>query len=57
VRAGASLIQFYSAMVFQGPGLIGEIKGGLATRLREAGLSSLREAVGRDAAALARGES
>ena len=56
VRAGASLVQFYSAMVFKGPGLVCEIKQGLATEARKAGLPRLSALVGRDAAEIARGE-
>lgn len=56
IRAGASLVQFYSAMVFKGPGLIGEIKAGLAHEARKAGLTRLGALVGRDAEAIARGE-
>ena len=54
IRAGATLVQFYSAMVFKGPGLAKEIKAGLATKARRAGLSRLNALVGRDAAAMAR---
>jgi dihydroorotate dehydrogenase len=56
VRAGASLVQFYSAMVFKGPGLVGEVKRGLDMQLRKAGLPRLDALVGRDAEAIARGE-
>ena len=56
IRAGATLVQFYSAMVFKGPGLAKEIKAGLATRARRAGLTRLTALIGRDAAAIARGE-
>ncbi len=56
IRAGADLVQFYSAMVFQGPGLVKTVKAGLATEARKAGLSKLSALVGRDAAAIARGE-
>jgi dihydroorotate dehydrogenase len=56
IRAGATLFQFYSALVYQGPGLIGEIKRGLVRSMQEAGIATLREAVGRDARALATGE-
>lgn len=56
IRAGARLLQLYSALVYEGPGLVGTIKRGLADRLRTEGLSSLAPAVGRDAAAIARGE-
>ena len=33
IRAGASLIQLYSALVYKGPGLVGDIKRGLAAEL------------------------
>jgi dihydroorotate dehydrogenase len=56
IRAGASLLQLYSALVFHGPGLIGDIKGDLVDRLERACLPSLAEAVGRDAVSIARGE-
>lgn len=56
IRAGASLVQFYSAMVFKGPGLISEVKAGLAHEARKAGLPRLSVLVGRDAEAIARGE-
>jgi dihydroorotate dehydrogenase len=54
VRAGASLLQLYSALVYKGPGLIGEIKAGLLQRLT-AECTSLAEAVGSDAGAIAEG--
>ncbi|MGO4704897.1 quinone-dependent dihydroorotate dehydrogenase [Microvirga sp. 2MCAF38] len=53
IRAGATLIQLYSALVYQGPGLIGEIKRGLRDRLRLSG-GSLNALVGSDAPNLAR---
>ena len=56
IRAGATMVKFYSAMVFKGPGLAKEIKAGLATKARRAGLSRLNALVGRDAAAMARDE-
>lgn len=56
IRAGASLVQLYSALVYQGPALIGEIKRGLVSQMSAAGLGTIAEAVGRDAAAIARGE-
>lgn len=54
IRAGASLLQLYSALVYSGPGLIGSIKAGLVDRLRAEGATSLHAVVGRDAAALAK---
>ena len=46
IRAGASAVQLYSALVFQGPGLIGALLAELASRLRADGFSSVAEAVG-----------
>ena len=48
IRAGASLVQLYSAMVFQGPGMVGGIKHELAERLRRDGFASVADAVGAD---------
>jgi dihydroorotate dehydrogenase len=50
IRAGASLVQLYTALVFAGPALIGEIKTGLAELLRGDRCASVSEAVGVDAA-------
>jgi dihydroorotate dehydrogenase len=52
IRAGASLVQLYSALVYQGPGLVTDILNHLAAEAAHHGgsLASLR---GRDAAALA----
>ena len=46
IRAGASLIQLYTAMVYDGPGIARRIARGLAERLRDAGFASIAEAVG-----------
>ena len=48
IRAGASLVQLYTALIFEGPALIGRIKRGLAELLRDDGYSSIAEAVGAD---------
>ncbi|MFE1598482.1 quinone-dependent dihydroorotate dehydrogenase [Methylobacterium sp. ID0610] len=53
IRAGASLVQLYSALVYAGPGLVRTIKAGLAERLAREG-TSLAAVVGREAAELAR---
>jgi dihydroorotate dehydrogenase len=45
IRAGASAVQLYSALIFEGPGLIGRIKRDLAARLRADGFSAVSEAV------------
>lgn len=46
IRAGASLVQFYSAMVFHGPGLATKIKQELTHLLARDGYRSVSEAVG-----------
>ncbi|MXO75389.1 quinone-dependent dihydroorotate dehydrogenase [Altererythrobacter aerius] len=46
IRAGASLIQLYSALVFEGPGLPRRIVRGLENLMRRDGFSSIAEAVG-----------
>jgi dihydroorotate dehydrogenase len=46
IRAGASLVQLYSAMIYEGPGLARRIAAGLAARLAEHGFQSIAEAVG-----------
>ncbi len=48
IRAGASLIQIYSAMVYRGPFLARAINRGLAARLHRDGFSNIAEAVGID---------
>ncbi len=52
IRAGCSLVQFYTALVFAGPALLGRIKTGLAELLRRDGFASVTEAVGADHAKL-----
>lgn len=46
IRAGASLVQLYTALVYQGPDLVGRIKTDLAARLRRDGFKSVAAAVG-----------
>ena len=48
IRAGASLVQLYSALVFEGPPLIRRIKDELATLLARDGFASVGEAIGAD---------
>ena len=49
IRAGATLVQLYTALVYDGPGLVARIKRDLAALLRRDGFRSLAEAVGVDA--------
>ncbi|HEX3064404.1 MAG TPA: dihydroorotate dehydrogenase (quinone), partial [Dongiaceae bacterium] len=48
IRAGASLLQIYTALVYEGPGLVNRIKRGLAARLRADGFTSIAQAIGAD---------
>ncbi len=50
IRAGASLIQLYSALVYEGPMLARAINAGLVERLRRDGFMSIADAVGVDCA-------
>ena len=52
IRAGASLIQLYSSLIYKGLGLVDEIKRDLASTLLRTGRDSLSEIVGADAATL-----
>jgi len=46
IRAGASAVQLYSALVYDGAGLIGRIARDLAARIAADGFGSVAEAVG-----------
>jgi dihydroorotate dehydrogenase len=46
IRAGASLVQLYSAMVYAGPGIARRITTGLEALMRRDGFGSIAEAVG-----------
>jgi dihydroorotate dehydrogenase len=52
IRAGACLLQLYSALVFHGLRLIPAIKSDLSNELRRGGHASLDEIVGTDAASM-----
>ncbi len=49
IRAGASLVQLYTALVYKGPGVVRAIKQGLVRLLERDGLASIEDAVGADA--------
>jgi dihydroorotate dehydrogenase len=55
IKAGASLVQIYTAFAYRGPALVSQINRDLAAALREEGFSRLAEAIGADAVRLARG--
>jgi dihydroorotate dehydrogenase len=44
IRAGATAVQLYSALIYEGPGLVARIKRELADRLRADGFSTVSEA-------------
>ena len=46
IRAGASLVQLYSAMVYEGPAIGRRIASGLAKRLEHSQFANIAEAVG-----------
>ncbi len=46
IRLGATAVQIYSALIYDGPGLVARIKRDLAARLRADGFSTVAEAVG-----------
>lgn len=49
IRAGASLVQIYTALIYKGPGIVRQINEGLARLLRRDGLEHVSDAVGLDA--------
>jgi dihydroorotate dehydrogenase (fumarate)/dihydroorotate dehydrogenase len=51
IRLGASLVQVYTALVYQGPGIVREIKRGLVRLLARDGIAHVGEVVGVDNAA------
>jgi dihydroorotate dehydrogenase len=50
IKAGASLIQLYSAMVYEGPGIARSINRGLEALMKQEGFATIGEAVGSDTA-------
>jgi dihydroorotate dehydrogenase len=49
ICAGATLVQIYSAFVYEGPSLPSRIAKGLAEHVTAAGLTNIADAIGRDA--------
>ncbi|MGC2493435.1 quinone-dependent dihydroorotate dehydrogenase [Candidatus Binatus sp.] len=48
IRAGASLVELYTALIYEGPAVVERIKAGLADLLRRDGFRSIGDAVGID---------
>jgi len=46
ITAGASLVQCYTGLVYEGPALAGKVVTGLAGKMSAAGFSNIRQAVG-----------
>jgi dihydroorotate dehydrogenase len=53
IRAGASLVQLYTALIYRGPRVIAEVLSGLRKRLDDDRLDRLTAAIGLDAHAIA----
>jgi dihydroorotate dehydrogenase len=53
IRAGARLVQLYTAFAYDGPALLPRLKAELAAAMREAGFARVEDAVGTDASHLA----
>lgn len=47
ILAGASLVQLYTALIYEGPGVIRRVAEGIRERLRRDGFRTVSEAVGR----------
>lgn len=48
IRAGASLVQLYTSFTYLGPPIIGKIKRELDDMLKRDGLTSIKDAIGKD---------
>jgi dihydroorotate dehydrogenase len=53
IVAGATLIQLYTGLIYEGPGLIGRIKSHLADAVRDANVAAITDLVGTEANAWA----
>ena len=48
IRSGASLLQVYTALIYEGPAVVAGIVNGLAERLARDGFTTIGEAIGID---------
>ena len=48
IRAGATLVQLYTALAYDGPGLVGHIKRELLACLARDGFATVADAVGKN---------
>jgi dihydroorotate dehydrogenase len=52
IKAGATLLQLYSALIYRGVGLVAEIKADLLAAVKRGNRGSLSAMIGSDAAAM-----
>lgn len=48
IKAGASLVEVYTALIYEGPGLVKQLNNGLLALMRRDGVSHISQAVGAD---------
>jgi dihydroorotate dehydrogenase len=48
IRSGATLVQVYTALIYEGPGVVSHILDGVAARLAQDGFTQVRDAIGAD---------
>jgi len=48
LKAGASLVQLYTAMIYEGPMLVSRILRGLLELMEKDGIGTVKEAIGAD---------
>ncbi len=48
IKAGASLVQFYTALIYKGPALVNDINNDLVSYLERDGFANLSDAIGSD---------
>jgi dihydroorotate dehydrogenase len=48
IKAGATLLEMITGMIFEGPQVVGEINQGLVALLKRDGYKNISEAVGKD---------
>ncbi|CAM4308208.1 quinone-dependent dihydroorotate dehydrogenase [Paenibacillus tarimensis] len=48
IRAGASLVEIYTALIYKGPGVLRELTGGLLKLLQRDGFRHIQDAIGAD---------
>jgi dihydroorotate dehydrogenase len=46
IKAGAALVQVYTGLIYEGPGLVKRINRGLVIELKKAGFKQLKDAIG-----------